>query len=39
MDNGQFSSESFNASDSYKMNDKAAIKYDETDDCIDFMFM
>lgn len=39
MDSGQFSSESFNASDSYKMNDKAAIKYDETDDCIDFMFM
>ena len=38
MGDGTIKSESFNATNSYKLNDKVAIQYNSTDDCIDFVF-
>ena len=38
MSSGVITSESFNATSSYKINDKVAIKYNSTEECVNFVF-
>ena len=38
MASGVITSESFNATSSYKINDKVAIKYNSTEECVNFVF-
>jgi hypothetical protein len=38
MSNGVITSESFNATSSYKINDKVAIQYNSTEECVNFVF-
>ena len=38
MSSGVITSESFNATSSYKINDKVAIQYNSTEECVNFVF-
>ena len=38
MASGVITSESFNATSSYKINDKVAIQYNSTEECVNFVF-